>query len=58
MITNNNYKRKTREMDEVTKQKISNSLRGRKKSAQHCQAISDGLKKAWENIPLKTNAEQ
>lgn len=53
----NNYKRKTREMDEITKQKISNSLRGRKKSAQHCQRISDGLKKAWDSIP-KTNAEQ
>lgn len=52
-----NYKRKTREMDEITKQKISNSLRGRKKSAQHCQRISDGLKKAWDSIP-KTNAEQ
>ena len=58
MITNNNYKRKTREMDDVTKQKISNSLRGRKKSTQHCQAISNGLKKAWEQIPYKNNAEQ
>ena len=58
MITTNNYKRKTREMDEVTKQKISNSLKGRKKSTQHCQAISNGLKKAWEQIPYKNNAEQ
>lgn len=53
-----NYKRKTREMDDVTKQKISCSLRGRKKSAQHCQNISNGLKKAWEQIPYKNNAEQ
>lgn len=57
MNANNNYKRKTREMDDVTRQKISNSLRGRKKSAQHCQNISNGLKKAWENIPYKNNAE-
>ena len=55
MITNNNYKRKTREMDDVTRQKISNSLRGRKKSAQHCRNISDGLKAMWKSIP---SAEQ
>lgn len=51
MIQNNNYKRKTREMSDETKQKISNSLRGRKKSAQHCRNISDGLKTMWKSIP-------
>ena len=38
------FKRQYRERDEITKLKISNSLRNRKKSASHCQAISQGLK--------------
>lgn len=57
MIQNKNYKRQTREMPEQTKQKISASLLGKKKSAPHCQAISDGLKKAWAQIP-KTNEDR
>ena len=47
------YKRQYREMDDVTKQKISQSLKGRSKTPTHCQAISDGLKKAWGRIPSK-----
>ena len=47
------YKRQYREMDDVTKQKISQSLKGRSKTPTHCQAISDGLKKAWEQIASK-----
>lgn len=50
MITNKNYKRKTREMSEETKQKISNSLRGRKKSFTHSQNISKGLKNYWQSV--------
>lgn len=49
------FKRQFRERDEVTKQKISNALRNRKKSASHCQAISDGLKNYWEGVPSKNN---
>ena len=49
------YKRQNREMDDITKKKISQSLKGRSKTPSHCQAISDGLKKAWEHIPLKGN---
>lgn len=52
---NTNYKRKFRERDEVTKQKISNSLRNRAKSAEHCRAISAGLKNYWEGVPSKNN---
>ena len=52
MEQNKNYKRKTREMSDLTKQKISIALKGRKKSLSHCQSISDGLKKAWEQIPV------
>lgn len=51
------FKREFRERDEVTKQKISNALRNRKKSASHCQAISDGLKNYWEGVPSMKNNE-
>lgn len=54
-MNNNNYKRKFRERDEITKQKISNSLRNRTKSTEHCRAISVGLKKYWECVPSKNN---
>lgn len=51
-----NFKRKFRERDEITKMKIGNSLRNRKKSASHCQAISQGLKNYWEGVPSQNNA--
>lgn len=56
MIQNKNYKYK-REMPEIVKQKISAKLRGRSKSPSHCQAISDGLKQAWSQVP-KNEDEQ
>lgn len=49
------FKRKFREHDEITKQKISNSLKNRSKSSTHCQAISDGLKTYWKSVPSKHN---
>ena len=52
-----NFKRQYRERDEITKMKISNSLRNRKKSASHCQAISKGLKTYWEGVPSQNNAK-
>ena len=52
------YKRKFRERDEVTKMKISNSLRNRTKSATHRQAISQGLKNYWEGVPSQNNADE
>ena len=51
-------KRQYRERDEITKMKISNSLRNRKKSASHCQAISKGLKSYWEGVPSQNNAKE
>jgi hypothetical protein len=55
-MENKNYKRKTREMSEETKQKISAKLKGRRKSAQTCKSISDALKIYWHSIPpAKTN---
>ena len=54
-MNNNDYKRKYRERDEITKMKISNSLRNRTKSAEHCKAISQGLKSYWEGAPSLNN---
>ena len=51
------YVRKYRERDEVTKIKISNSLRNRAKSQSHCQAISQGLKDYWKSVPSKNNTD-
>ena len=51
------YKRKFRERDELTKQKISNSLRNRTKSISHRKAISDGLRSYWEGVPSQNNAK-
>ena len=51
------YARKYRERDEMTKIKISNSLRNRAKSQSHCQAISQGLKDYWKCVPSKNNTD-
>lgn len=51
----NNYKRQYSQLDDATKQKISQSLRGRTKSATHTQAISNGLKKYWATVPDQPN---
>ena len=51
----NNYKRQYRQLNDTTKQKISQSLRGRTKSATHTQAISNGLKKYWATVPNQPN---
>lgn len=53
------FKRQYRERDEITKMKISNSLRNRTKSATHRQAISQGLKNYWEDVPsMQNNAKE
>ena len=50
------YKRKQRALSDITKQKISSSLKGRKKSFQHSANISKGLVRYWSQIePLKTD---
>lgn len=51
----NNYKRQYRQVDDTTKQKISQALRGRTKSATHAQSISTGLKNYWKQVPDKPN---
>ena len=52
-----NFKRKFRERDEITKMKISNSLRNRTKSISHRKALSQALKKYWEGVSSQNNAE-
>lgn len=46
-----NYKRQCRQMSDETKQKISQSLKGRSKSFSHVEHIKKGLRNYWKNIP-------
>lgn len=45
-------------MDDATKQKISQSLKGRSKSFSHKENIRQGLKKYWETVPNKPSDEK
>ena len=45
--------RKFRNMDDATKLRISQKLKGRSMSDSHKQAISDGMKAYWATIPNK-----
>ena len=51
------YKRQYRQLDDETKQKISNSSRNRPKSDQHKQRISQGMKSYWESVPTNPNSD-
>ena len=46
-----NYKRQYRELDDETKMKISASSRGRHKSEQHKQHISQAMLDYWATVP-------
>ena len=48
-----NYKRKTREMPQRVKDKISAKMKGRTLSEETKQKISQGQKAAWAKIPHK-----
>lgn len=50
---NNTGKRMYRNLEDDTKAKISQSLRGRSKSASHVQAISQGMSNYWKTRPVK-----
>ena len=52
------YKRQYRQMSDETKQKISQSLKGRSKSMSHVENIKNGLKNYWKNIPNRPDVEQ
>lgn len=47
MILSKNYKRQTRQLSDRQKQLISQKLKGRKKSSQHAERISMGMKNMW-----------
>ena len=47
------YKRKQRSMSDITKQKISTSLKGRRKTPSHAANISKGLEHYWQQIPQR-----
>ena len=49
--------RKYRELKDDTKQRISQSLKGRGLTDNHKQAISDGMRAYWSTIPNKPNNE-
>ena len=51
------YKRKQRALSDVTKQKISSSLKGRRKSLSHCTNISKGLENYWQQIPQQNKGD-
>lgn len=50
-------KRIYRDVDDATKQKISQKMSGRSKTPSHIQAISNGMRRYWSTIPSrpKTN---
>jgi hypothetical protein len=50
-------KRKFRELNADTKQRISQALKGRGLTDNHKQAISDGMRAYWATIPNKPNDE-
>ena len=53
----NDNKRKYRELDDATKLKISQALKGRSKVATHKENISNGMKNYWKTIPNKPTDE-
>lgn len=44
-----------RKLTDETKKKISEALRGRKKSQTHREALSKALKNYWDSIPFENN---
>lgn len=53
----NNNKRQYRELNDSTKQKISNSSRNKPKSEQHKQHISQAMIDYWQTVPNRPNDE-
>ena len=50
-----NYKRQYRELDDATKQKISQSSRNKPKSEQHKQHISQAMIDYWQTVPSRSD---
>lgn len=47
-----------RDVNDGTKMKISQSLKGRSKTEDHKQAIAKGLANYWKNIPQKPDNDK
>lgn len=47
-----------RNVNDATKMKISQSLKGRSKTEDHKQAIARGLSNYWKNIPTKPDNDK
>ena len=50
------YKRQYRQMEDVTKEKISKATKGKPKSADHKARISRGMLKYWDSVPDKPSS--
>lgn len=57
-MNNTNYKRKSREVSEFTKKRISQKLRGRVLPDSTKSKISQSLKNYWSQIPAHQPDEQ
>jgi hypothetical protein len=55
MIQNKNYKRTTRQLNDRTKQLISQKLKGRMKSPQHIERIRTGMQNYWKSVGGDSN---
>lgn len=50
---NTTPKRQYRELSDMTKLKISQTMKGRSKSDSHREAISNGMKSYWQGVPSR-----
>ena len=57
IMMNNQYKRQYRELSDETKEKISLSTTGVRKSELHKQHISQAMKDYWKGVPHKPDDE-
>ena len=57
-MTNKEYKRQYRDMDDRTKEKISASLRHRKLPYSHREAISSGMTEYWRTVPYRDSSDR
>lgn len=49
--------REYRQLSDMTKAKISQSMKGRTKTPTHRENISNGLKSYWQTIPNKSTSD-
>ena len=52
------YKRQYRQLSDKTKQKISQSLKGKSKSPSHVENIKNGLIDYWKNVQNRPDVEK